>query len=345
MTRLAFKLLMAGLVTLLAACRSDDTPEAAPTASVRAKLIRQGDLPHIVSAYGSAVAANDASVTLSVQAMGRVGRWLVAPGAAVHQRQALLRFDLAPSALSAYQQALSAVRAATSARAHLAALLSQQLATRDQLDQADKSLGDAETTLAALRKEQGDSASLTLYAPCDGVVQSIDATHGEVLAPGVALLTLIKKDGLVAQLGLERSDQNVVHDGDSVTLQSIEGAQSWQGTVLSVGQVLDPHTHQLDVIVSAQGTLLAGEALRGDIVAGSWHGWLVPRDAVLGDDQHVLFQLDGLRAVRVPVTLVGESDHTSVVSGAIDGSRPLVVVGADQLDDGMAVRVDKNVTP
>jgi hypothetical protein len=41
----------------------------------------------------------------------------------------------------------------------------------------------------------------------------------------------------------------------------------------------------------------------------------------------------------VPVQVLGESDNTSVATGKLDAHRPLVTVGATQLDDGMAVRV------
>jgi len=78
---------------------------------------------------------------------------------------------------------------------------------------------------------------------------------------------------------------------------------------------------------------------RADITVGQWQGWLIPRDALVGDGHtwHV-FQVAGGKAVNVPVTIVGESDTVSVVSGALDARRPLVVVGNAQLDDGMAVR-------
>jgi len=39
------------------------------------------------------------------------------------------------------------------------------------------------------------------------------------------------------------------------------------------------------------------------------------------------------------VKVLGESDRVTVASGALDARLPLVTEGANQLDDGMAVRV------
>ena len=83
-----------------------------------------------------------------------------------------------------------------------------------------------------------------------------------------------------------------------------------------------------------------------DIRIGEWSGWLVPRDAMVGDDDawHVFQVADG-KAVEVPVTVVGESDSVAVVTGALDAQRPLVVVGNTQLENGMAVRATAQAEP
>ena len=71
-------------------------------------------------------------------------------------------------------------------------------------------------------------------------------------------------------------------------------------------------------------------------------GWLLPRDAVLEDEQGAyLFQVADGKAVRVNVKRIGGNDDTIVVEGPLDPARPVVTVGNYQLADGMTVRQDE----
>jgi RND family efflux transporter MFP subunit len=325
----------------LVACSGSEAPdEAAVSAAVTTVPLTQGRLPETVAAYGSAGPAVDAAQVISVQAPGRVTRWGITVGTSVARGQRLLTFTLAPSAVAAYQQAVTAQALARTQRAHVAQLLSQQLATRDQLDQAEKALQDAQSNLDAVVQQQGRSAALDVAAPFDGTVISVDAQQGDNLQAGVALLTLQRADGLVVTAGVERDAMARVQLGASTELVPIDGGTPMHGTVRRVAHALDPHTHQLAVEIVPDGALVSGEGFRADIVVGQWQGWLLPRDAVQGDEmeRHV-FQVANGKAVNVPVKVLGESDRVTVASGALDARLPLVTEGATQLDDGMAVRV------
>jgi RND family efflux transporter MFP subunit len=326
---------------LLTACSgSEPADNASVSAAVSTLPVKQGSLPELVVAYGTAGPAADAALVMSVQAAGSVTQWAVTPGAPVKRGQRLLSFALAPAAVAAYQQALSARTLAETQRAHTAELLSQQLATRDQLEQADKALQDAKANLEALTQQQGSSAKIELAAPFDGTVVTVDAAQGDVLQAGAPLLSLQRGDGLVVTVGIERQAMSRVLAGAKVELTPLDAAAPMHGAVRRVARALNAHTHLLDVEVVPDGTPVAGEGFRADIVVGQSQGWLLPRDSVQGDeaDAHVFQVADG-KAVRVPVHVLGESDSVTVASGALDAHRPLVTVGATQLDDGMAVRV------
>lgn len=324
----------------LAACSGGDTPDdAAVSAVVTTVPLKQGSLPDTVTAYGSAGPAADAAQVISVQAAGRVLRWNVTAGASVKRGQSLLTFALAPTAVAAYQQAVTAQQLAETQRAHTAQLLTQQLATRDQLDQAEKALHDAQSSLDALVQQQGRSATVDVTAPFDGTVATVDAQQGDNLQPGAPLLTVQRGDGLVVTAGVEREAMGRVQMGAKAQLVPIDGGEPMQGTVRRVARALNKTTHQLDVEIVPDGALVGGEGFRADIVVGQWQGWLLPRDAVQGDeeDRHV-FQVANGKAKSVPVKVLGETDAVTVASGALDAHLPLVTEGATQLDDGMTVR-------
>ncbi|WP_430391577.1 efflux RND transporter periplasmic adaptor subunit [Dyella sp. 20L07] len=334
-------MVVASAVLALAGCSGDEAPDnGAVSAAVSTVQVRQGSLPERVTAYGTAGPAADAAQVMSVQAAGRVTQWSVTAGTAVKRGQRLLSFELAPAAVAAYQQAASALKVAQAQRTHTAELLSQQLATRDQMEQADKALQDAQTNLDALTRQQGKTPTLELAAPFDGTVVTVDAAQGDVLQSGAPLLSVQRGDGLVITVGIERDALASVLPGAKVELVPLDGAAAMQGSVRRVARALNPHTHQLDVEIVPDGAPIAGEGFRADIVVGQWQGWLVPRDALQGDEaDRFVYQVADGKAVRVPVKVLGESDNTSVASGALDAKRPLVTEGATQLDDGMAVRV------
>lgn len=328
-------------VLILAGCgqQADTTPEP-PRAEVQAVPVAQASLPDSVPAYGMAIPAPDAKTTLNVQAAGVVSHLDVSQGLAVKRGQRLLTLSLTPAAVAAYRQAQSAVRVADEARVHTEQLLAQQLATRDQLNQANKAASDARTNLDALRQQQGDGSTINITAPFDGVVESVSVAQGDALQAGAALLALTQPERAIVRVGVELDTLGKVAAGDSATLTPLGGGQPVSGKVTRVATALDPHTHQLDVDIAADRPIVGGAGFRADIVVGRQQGWLVPRDALVGDDQDwQVYQVDGDKAVRVPVKVLGEQGDKSVVAGALDAKRPLITVGATQLDDGMAVHV------
>jgi RND family efflux transporter MFP subunit len=337
------------LPLLLAACGGGATDAGGSekiSAAVTTQAVHQGSLPDIVSAYGTAMPAIDAASTLSIQAEGAVTQFDITAGSAVHRGQRLLTFTLSPAAAATYQQARTALNVARAQREHTAQLLAHQLATRDQLAQADKVSSDARSALDALRKQQGDGSTMELLAPVDGIVSSIAATRGDTLQPGAPLLSLARGGGVVVSVGIEMDPLHEPVPGDKVTLVPLGAGASVAGVVKRVAGILDAHTHLQNADITPDGPVIAGMGYRADITVGEWHGWLVPRDALLGDGtMWQVFQIAGDKAIKVPVTIVGESDTVSVVSGALDAQRPLVVVGNTQLDDGMAVRTTAAAEP
>jgi RND family efflux transporter MFP subunit len=317
-----------------------DTAEPPPRADVQVMPVTRASLPETVTAYGMATAATDAKTTLNVQAAGAVTQLDVSPGLAVKRGQHLLSLTLTPAAVAAYRQAQSAVHVADETRAHTAQLLAQQLATRDQLNLADKAASDARANLEALRQQQGESSTVRIDAPFDAVVDSVAVAQGDALQAGAPLLVLSQPERTIVRAGIELDALGKVKTGDSATLTPLAAGSPITGKVTRVAAALDPHTHQLDVDIAVDRQVVGGAGYRADIVVGQQTGWLVPRDAMVGDDpEWQVYQVDGGKAIRVPVKLLGEQGDKSVVTGALDAKRSLVTVGATQLDDGMAVRV------
>ncbi len=307
---------------------------------------RQGSLPDIVTAYGTARPALDSSMTISLQSQGRVLRFDVTPGEAVKAGQQLLEFGVSESALGSYRQAETALQTAKIERARIAQLLKLQLATKDQLTLADKAIADAQTTLDTLKKSGSGQPSLTIKAPFDGVVSAIPVAQGDTIAPGAPMITLMRVDGLVVSVGIEPAQRFHMKPGNPVTLQPLtSGGAPAPGTLVRIDGLLNPKTHLIDADVAASARLLPGAAFMAQITVGQFDGFIVPRDVVLSDAEGAyLFQTDGGKAHRVAVTIIGSTGDQTAVTGAIDPAKPIVLQGNYQIEDGMKVRLGDTQT-
>src|SRR5487761_1365591 len=140
---------------------------AKPSVLVETEMPRKATVPDIVTAYGSAAPALDGGMTLSVPRDGRVEAIAITLGEMVHAGERLLDFAASAATTNAYHQAANAFALAETNRAHSAQLVAQQLATNSDLAAADKSLADAEATLAAWRGEGAARPRETITAPFD----------------------------------------------------------------------------------------------------------------------------------------------------------------------------------
>jgi len=338
------KALVPVALLLLAGCggSSSSGSDPAPTPSVLVGLakVTRGSTPDWVTAYGSAAPALSGSNTISVPQGGQVTRLDVTPGSAVRAGQVLAMFATDPSTVSSYQQAVTTLTVAQKQRATTAQLLTQQLATRDQLTQADKAVADARAALAALRQQGAGQPTRTLTAPFGGVVTAVSVAQGDRTQPGAPLVTVARAGSILATVGLDPTLANRVRVGQEARVTRLSGGPSIPGRVIRVDGVLNPKTHLIDVDVSLPaGALLPNEALRGEIAVGVSSGWLVPHRAVVtADGPARVFQVVSGHAHAVNVNVLLPGDQVDMVEGQLAPNRPLIVDGAYQVDDGGAVR-------
>jgi len=310
--------------------------------AVHVQTPHRGSAPTTLTAYGEAAAASQSLRTLTVAQPGQVAAVFVTAGQAVKRGQPLLRFITAPAAVAAYSQAQTALKLAQTQQAHTRQLLAQQLATKDQAAAADKAAADAQSALAALARDGAGRGATVLTSPFDGVVATLPVSVGDRPAAGATLATLAPLSGLQVSVGIEPGWRHEVHIGQAVELEPLGGGPATPGRVARIDSVLNPTTRLVDVDIVPSGAVIGGEAFRAQIAVGAKAGWLIPHGAVrVEDGRAFVFQLAGDKAQRVAVTIVQPGRDSDVVDGPIDTRRPLVTIGAYQLDDGAAVRIDR----
>lgn len=335
-------LVAAGLIGWLIVSRKHGEAadaDATPTAVVTLAPVKSARLDDVVSAYGTVQADPAASSGLAAPKAAIVTRVLVRSGETVAAGQTLMELANAPGSEQAFRQAQDAATFAKSDLARVQRLYDERLAATDQLDAAKKALADAQAALAAQEKQGAGHTVLALKAPQAGVVTTVSAAAGDHVAQDAPLVVLARAGAAAVKLGLEPSGRFAV--GQAVTLQPVYGGAPIASHIAMVGRAADQTTKTLDAVVPLNGASLPiGAAVKGDVVTGTHVGATVPRAAVVFDETgpHV-FTVAGGKAHRIFVKPGLTRDDDIEVAGPIPAGAQVAVEGAQELQDGMAVKV------
>lgn len=315
------------------------------SAQVTTRPASRRSLPQTMEAFGEVATARPDS--LGFPQAGQVTLLAVVAGQQVRRGDLLARLASDPNALSAYAQAANATGFARRELERQQQLLGLQLSTQSQVDAAHKQLEDAQAAQAAQARLGGAASGAELRAPYDGVVTALTVGQGDRIAAGATVLQIGRTGKLRVLLGLEPSRSALVRAGMPVTIAPVaDGARPFDAAIGSPGDLVDPKTQLVAAIVDLPpGThpaLVAGTRVQATIRLGARDAWVVPRPAVLTDDQGAyLFQVRGGKAHRIDVTRVAEDGQTYGVEGQLDGQLRVVVQGNYELGEGMVVREGK----
>jgi membrane fusion protein (multidrug efflux system) len=341
-------LISLALTALPAAAEDQDTAGAESSVLVATMLPRQGKLDQPVTAYGTVQAASNGSLAVSSLHAAQVLRLRIALGQTVAAGEPLLDLSADPAASLAYAQALSDLKLAQGELARTRQMQAEHLATTSQVEQAAKAASDAEATLQARTREGGAKPVETVIAPIAGVVTSVAVSNGDHVQPAATLLDITGANGVTGVLGIAPEERKLVKAGQAVHLIDLDTpAEANDATVASVGGMADTKTGLFTIIVkpAADAALTAGAHLRGTIATEGVSGWVVPRGAVLTDDDGpFVFQVSNSKAARVKVDILASAGDQTVVSGPIDPKKKLVIAGNYQLTDGAAIREQAEAT-
>jgi RND family efflux transporter MFP subunit len=343
MIRFVLSAAIAALIFLSGAAKAD---EVRGIAAVKVQDPKRGSIPDLVHAYGLATPTQGATQTQSFQRDGQVSDILVEVGDQFKKGDTLLDFGASPQAVINYEMAKTSLELAKNQLARKKILLKQQLATRDDVDTAEKGVSDAEQTIQMYERIGSIKESELLIAPFDGVVTAITVNKGDRISAGQPLMTLQRTDQIILSVGVEPSELEKVKVGQPVHLESLlPKRKPMDGSVKRIGAAIDKTTRLVATIIEVPpGGALSGENFHAGIEVGKFQGWIVPRNAV-GNKQNgkgdFIFQIDENHAKRVYVRVLGSVGKQSIIEGDISSQREIVLKGNYQLDDGDEVRPEE----
>ncbi|HMA48749.1 MAG TPA: efflux RND transporter periplasmic adaptor subunit [Magnetospirillaceae bacterium] len=340
------KVLVLTLIGALAApgARAEEEKAAAGTVAVELAPLKKQTVKASLAAYGTVAPDTDSLVSVSYNKAGQVARVLVRAGQPVEKGTPLVEFVTDPAAMAGYRKAESGVTFARGELDRTRALLGQHLATNSQLASAEQALRDAESALEAERGAGTGKGSETLTAPFAGYVDSLAVVLGDRIQPGAAIARLGRGAGVKVMVGAEPAEAGEISTGMDAEVTPLAGhGQPVAGKVVAVAGMVNASTRLIDVTISVPGGILPGTAVRAELSAEGHEALVVPRNAVLRDEEGVyIYQVKDDKAVRVEVETGIETDALTEISGdELKTDLPVVVVGNYELSDGAAVKVSR----
>jgi membrane fusion protein (multidrug efflux system) len=316
-----------------------------PVAKVQVTPIKKETIMETITAYGTVAPEPGAVETVSVPFESRIHRIAVTEGQKISRGDILL--DIGPSS-SVKLQMEQAQRAYTSAEEKLRKVKERvdlKLATRGELLSAEEVYQQAGLQLKSLQ-QRGIGKEKQVRSKGSGVVYKVHVEQGSVMPAGTPLVEIVPQDRIEVHLGVEQDDVDRLKQGQPVLLSLVNISQSPQvpGHIRTISRSINPVTRLVNIFVSLtspDGFFLGGY-VRGKIVVASQKAMVVPRSAVLPEDDHyVLFIVKNGRALKRIVT-PGLENHTKieVMGDGLNLGDLVVKLGNYELKDGMAVQAE-----
>lgn len=269
--------------------------------------------------------------TVRAEVAGAVLSASVDIGETVQRGQVLARIDDL-AIRDGHQSAQSAVRAAEGAAQvarrnveRMETLVAEGAVAERALEDArmaalaaDRQLADARTALAHAEKLLGKTV---FRAPISGVVAERAVNAGDIVQPGMAILTIVDPSSMQLEASVPSEQLAHVRVGAAVEFRVNGYAQAFHGSVDRVSPVADPATRQVRVFISipnAQNRLVGGLFAEGRIEAESHVGLVAPATAVQmvaggADDGAEALRIRGGVVERVDVTIGLQDVRSEVV--------------------------------
>lgn len=316
-----------------------------PRAKVTVMALHRRVIEETLTVYGSTLPAPDESQTFSVPYECRVQRVLVTAGRVVELGTPLVEVEPSHETKLLLDGAREEQQTAKDQFTLVQQRLTMNLATRQDFLQAEQHLHAATLRANSLEKRGAGGAQI-LRAATGGIISLVHIRQGQIVPPGGSLVEMIDDQHILVRFGVEEEDRRLFQKGQRVRLFPVHGTGSdpMEGEIRVVTQQVNLATRLVEVLAAPgpQDRLLLNEYVRGEIIIASQEGLVVPRSAVLQQEgQLVLYSVDDGHATRhVFHAGLENREQVEVRGSGLHEEQQIVIVGQNQLRDGMAVDVD-----
>lgn len=342
-------------VVMLAGCNHSESVSSEEVRPVRT-IIAGSSTGSVEAKYSGEVVARYESA-LGFRTPGKIAARLVEVGSAVKRGQPLLR-------LSPEQEALHAVAAGAdvdAARSRVAQarvdlqrteqLLARQFASRAELDQQRLALDQAQAQLSAALAQrevaENQRGYTVLTADRDGVVTSISAEAGQVVAAGQPVIT-VAADGereVAISIPESRVDELRQNPAFRVSVWAHPG-QSWAGSLRELAPGTDSvtRTYSARIAIREPDPKLLRLGMTASVTMPDVEGSgaiRLPLTAIVDRDAQRQVWVVDHKTSRVSlhnVSLGSAQDDSVLVVSGLTGGETVVSAGVHMLQPGQRVK-------
>lgn len=334
----------------LANCSSNETENSEPEelikmVNVETEQVVLQPFSSFLRLVGSVETSDD--VLLSAEVNGKVLKHVVTEGQKVRKGQTILRLD--DTKLRQEVARLEAVTAQSKTTWERIQNLYENENIGSEIDYLNAKYA-YEQSASALNSLRIDLENTEVVAPFDGVVETIFAEEGEMLAPGMAAIRLIGSEQYVITAGVPARYANVVDLGDQVEVWFDTQLQdTLSGRVVYVANSIDPsnRTFKIDIQLPEGNSYY-----KVDMIANLRLNTLSMEEAIVvseefvysKDDRYVMYvrgtNEEGKDIALEREVVLGPSFKTEVVitNGLTIGDE-IITIGSAFLNNGVRINV------
>ncbi|MDN5302307.1 MAG: HlyD family secretion protein [Thermoanaerobacteraceae bacterium] len=221
--------------------------------------------------------------------------------------------------------------------------LTKEKTAPESIFAAEAQVNQAKAALSAARVAL-DNTLIT--APIDGTVGFINARVGQMLSPGMTVVTVGDLKKAEIEINVTEDRISALHIGQEaeVTVDSA-GLPGIKGQIVSISPYKDPRTqvYPVKILVSNDsGLLKSGMFARVKLIVG-FHQKVVtvPEDAVVSyDGNRLVYTVEKNVAKARQVETGAASMGKIIITKGLSAGQQIVVEGQDLLQDGVKVSVE-----
>lgn len=344
------KLALASAILLaLSACK-DDVKPVAEVRPVRFTIAGSSN-SHGALQFSGEVRARQES-RLAFRVAGKITQKRVSNGERVHKGQVLAVLDSSDYQLDSSAKAAQLSAAAANLQQQEAdlkryrELLAQSFISQTQVDRQQAAVSTARASLqqaqAALNASRNQSSYTNLLADSDGIVSDIQAEPGMVVAAGQVVARLAADGAREVLFQVPENAVTAVSHVGAFKVALWADGRELDATLRELAGDADPATRtyaaRLQLNGNMSGVQLGMTALISAQTAGQQAAIHLPPTAILDENgKHYVWQINGDKVGRKPVTIAGIDSSSVTVSAGLRGGEKIVTAGVHLLHDGQRV--------
>lgn len=312
-------------------------PGAAPTALIRATVVKPSEVQNTITSSGSMMANEE--VTLNPETAGKIISIQFQEGREVKKGQLLVKInDAELQATLAKQTSVQKIN--EEKERDLKALLAIKGVSQEEYDLA---LSVVQQGKADIDLTQAQIAKTEIRAPFDGIIGLKNVSEGDFVSSTDIIASIQQINPAKIDFSVPEKYSSQVHINDTVMVKVAGNSKTYIGKVYAFDPKIDAATRSLKVralVDNSKHEIFAGSYAEVSLVLHSENSVIVPSMAVIADLRgQTTFLVKNGKANLIPITIGIRTDSSVEVLSGLKAGDTIATSGIMALKTGMAVKI------